>query len=215
MPGEPLVISPALRRSGPDEARRATLARRVRLIVSFVIVYNVVEAVVSLAAGTVAGSTALLGFGLDSAIEVASALAVSWQFASHDHEARERAALRIIAVSFFALAALVTVGAAGSLATGRAPDASRVGIVIAALSLIVMPTASWLERRLGRELGSQSVVADSKQTLLCTYMSAALLVGLLANATLGWWWADGLAALAIAGLAVLEGRRAWRGQSCC
>ncbi len=198
-----------------DRERRQVLVRRVRLLVAFTIAYNVVEAVVALAAGAVAGSAALLGFGLDSLVEVSSAAAVAWQFAGSDHEARERVALRVIAFSFFGLAAFVTYDATSALVTGHAPEHSPVGITIAALSLVVMPLASWVQRRTGRELGSHSAVADSKQTLLCTYMSAALLLGLLANSALDWWWADSLAALLIAVLAVREGLEAWRGESCC
>lgn len=201
--------------SGPDSSRRAVLVRRVRLLVAFTIAYNVVEAVVALAAGTLAGSAALLGFGLDSVIEVSSAVAVAWQFVGRDPEAREKVALRIIALSFFGLAAFVSYDALTSLIAGHAADHSGLGIGIAALSLLVMPVASWVQRRTGNELGSHSAVADSKQTLLCTYMSAALLFGLVANSALGWWWADSAAALVIAALAVGEGINAWRGDVCC
>ncbi|MGY0535875.1 cation transporter [Nocardioides sp. YJ-D4] len=200
---------------GPDPSRRAVLVRRVRLLVAFTIAYNVIEAVVAIAAGAIAGSAALLGFGLDSVIEVSSALAVAWQFAGRDPEAREKTALRIIAFSFFGLAAFVSYNAVTALVTGHAADHSGLGIGIAALSLLVMPAASWIQRRTGNELGSHSAVADSKQTLLCTYMSAALLLGLLANSALGWWWADSAAALVIAALAVGEGVNAWRGDVCC
>lgn len=200
---------------GPGPSRTAVLVRRVRLLVAFTIAYNVIEAAVAITAGTVAGSAALLGFGLDSVIEVSSALAVAWQFAGRDPEAREKVALRVIAFSFFGLAAFVTFDAVTSLAAGHAADHSSLGIGIAALSLLVMPAASWIQRRTGNELGSHSAVADSKQTLLCTYMSAALLVGLLANSALGWWWADSTAALVIAALAVGEGLNAWRGDVCC
>ena len=200
---------------GPSRSRRAVLVRRVRLLVAFTIAYNVIEAAVAIAAGAIAGSAALLGFGLDSVIEVSSALAVAWQFAGRDHEARERIALRIIAFSFFGLAAFVTYDAATSLISGHTPAHSSLGIGIAVLSLLIMPVASWVQRRTGNELGSHSAVADSKQTLLCTYMSAALLLGLIANSALGWWWADPVAALAIAVLAVREGINAWRGEVCC
>ncbi|MGQ0837805.1 cation transporter [Actinokineospora sp.] len=196
-------------------ARRRALARRVRLLVAATITYNTVEAIVAITAGTIASSTALIGFGLDSVIEVASATAVAWQFSSADHEARERTALRIIAVSFFALAAYVTVESVRALVGGAMADHSTVGIALAAVSLVVMPFLSAAQRRAGRELGSASAVADSKQTLLCTYLSAVLLVGLLVNSLLGWWWADPLAALVIAAVAVKEGREAWRGDHCC
>ncbi|MCK8435880.1 cation transporter [Streptomyces sp. D2-8] len=203
---------------GPSPARRDTLTRRIRLLVAATITYNVVEAIVALIAGTVASSTALIGFGLDSVIEVSSAAAVAWQFSAADHavrEAREKATLRIIAVSFFVLAAYVSVDAIRALAGAGDADRSITGIVLAALSLAIMPFLSAAQRRAGRELGSASAVADSKQTLLCTYLSAVLLVGLLLNATLGWSWADPFAALVIAAIAVKEGRDAWQGKGCC
>jgi divalent metal cation (Fe/Co/Zn/Cd) transporter len=195
--------------------RRDALRRRVRLLVAATISYNVVEAAVAITAGTIASSTALVGFGLDSIVEVASATAVAWQFSSRDHEARERVALRIIAVSFFALAAYVGFESVQALAGGDEAEPSAPGIVLASLSLIVMPLLSRAQRRAGRALGSRSAVADSKQTLLCTYLSAVLLAGLLLNSALGWWWADPLAALVIAAVAVKEGRDAWRGEACC
>jgi divalent metal cation (Fe/Co/Zn/Cd) transporter len=195
--------------------RRAVLTRRVRLLVAATITYNVIEAVVALTAGTIASSAALIGFGLDSIIEVASATAVAWQFSGRDPQARERAALRVIALSFFGLAGYVTVESVRALlgATEAAP--STVGIVLAALSLAVMPLLSHAQRRAGRELGSRSAVADSKQTLLCTYLSGVLLVGLLLNSLFGWSWADPIAAMVIAAVAVKEGRDAWRGHHCC
>lgn len=200
---------------GPTAQRRAVLVRRVRWIVAATITYNVIEAVVAITAGRVASSGALVAFGLDSVVEVASAAAVAWQFAAADHERRERIAMRVIAVSFFGLAAFVTVDAVRSLLGAHEPDHSPVGIALAAISLAVMPFLSWFERRTGRELGSASAVADSKQTLLCTYLSAVLLAGLLLNSTLGWAWADPIAALVIAAVAVKEGVGAWRGDACC
>ncbi len=203
---------------GLAPARRDQLARRVRLLVTATITYNVAEAIVAITAGTLASSTALIGFGLDSVIEVSSATAVAWQFSTSDHavrEAREKTTLRIIAVSFFALAAYVTVDAVRALAGTGAADRSIPGIVLAALSLLVMPFLSAAQRRAGRELGSKSAVANSRQTLLCTYLSAVLLAGLVLNATLGWSWADPAAALVIAVIAVKEGRDAWQGKGCC
>ena len=199
----------------PAPSRRAVLTRRIRIFAAATITYNVIEAAVALWAGSVADSSALIGFGLDSVIEVASAVALSWQFSAKDPERREHLTLRIIAVSFFALAAFVAVDAVRSLAGAGEAQHSTPGIVIAALSLAVMPVLSWLQRRAGRELGSKTAVADSKQTLLCTYLSAVLLVGLVLNSTLGWWWADAGAALVIAGIAVREGLNAWRGDVCC
>lgn len=195
--------------------RPAVLRRRVRLIVAFTITYNLVEAVIAITAGAIASSAALIGFGLDSTVEVLSAAAVAWQFAGRDHAAREQAAMRVIAISFFALAGYVTFEALRSLLGAAEPQPSMVGIVLAAVSVVVMPTVSWLERRAGRELGSGSVVADSKQTLLCAWLSGILLVGLLLNAAFGWSWADPIAALAIAWVAVREGREALHGETCC
>lgn len=197
----------------PD--RRAVLTRRVRLLVAATITYNVIEAIVAIAAGSVASSTALIGFGLDSVIEVASAAAVAWQFSGADPRTRERTALKVIAVSFFALAAYVTVESIRSLLGAESADHSTVGIVLAALSLVIMPWLSYAQRRTGRELGSASAVADSKQTLLCTYLSGVLLIGLLLNSLFGWSWADPIVALVIAAAAVKEGREAWRGEHCC
>ncbi|MTD57292.1 cobalt transporter [Amycolatopsis sp. RM579] len=198
-----------------DAQRRAVLSHRVRLLVAATITYNVIEAIVAISAGSVASSTALIGFGLDSVIEVASAAAVAWQFSGRDPEARERTALKVIAVSFFALALYVTVESVRSLLGAESAGHSTVGIVLAAVSLAVMPFLSYAQRRAGRELGSASAVADSKQTLLCTYLSGVLLVGLLLNSLFGWSWADPLVALVIAAVAIKEGREAWRGEHCC
>ncbi|WP_328475587.1 cation transporter [Actinoplanes sp. NBC_00393] len=195
--------------------RSAVLARRIRLLVAVTIGYNVVEAVVAVSAGHAAGSTALIGFGLDSVIEVSSAAAVAWQFAGRDPQRRERTALRIIAVSFFALAAYVTVESVRTLLDSTGAEHSTVGLVLAAVSLAIMPGLSYAQRRAGRELGSRTAVADSKQTLLCTYLSAVLLVGLALNSLFGWSWADPVAALIIAAVAIKEGRDAWHGDACC
>ena len=201
--------------SAPTRSRHEVLARRIRLLVAATITYNVIEAVIALAEGTRVSSSALIGFGLDSVIEVSSATAVAWQFSAKDPETREKAALRFIAFSFFSLAAYVGVDAALSLAGVGEARPSVVGIVLAAASLVVMPVLSLAQRRAGRELGSLSAVADSKQTLLCTYLSAILLVGLVLNSLLGWSWADPVAALGIAAIAVREGINAWRGDPCC
>jgi divalent metal cation (Fe/Co/Zn/Cd) transporter len=203
MTGVPVTIS---------THREEALARRVRWLVTATITYNVVEAVVALAAGAIASSIALLGFGLDSVVEVTSAAAVAWQFAARDHgrrQARERTALRLIAVSFFALAVFVIVDAARAMAGGAAAEHSRV------VSLVIMPVLSVAQRHVGQQLGSASAVADSKQTLLCTYLSGVLLFGLIANATLSWTWADPIAGLVIAAVAVREGYDAWHGNTCC
>ncbi|MEU4543105.1 cation transporter [Nonomuraea dietziae] len=200
---------------GPPADRREALRRRIRLLVAATITYNVIEAAVAITAGTVASSAALVGFGLDSIVEVASAAAVAWQFSGTDHEEREKTALRVIALSFFALAAYVTFDAVRGLLGAGEADHSTPGLILAGLSLVVMPFLSAAQRRAGRELGSASAVADSKQTLLCTYLSAVLLVGLALNSLFGWSWADPVAALVIAAVAVKEGCEAWRGDACC
>lgn len=193
-----------------DDDRRRLLSRRIRWFVAATIGYNVVEAIMALTEGSRVSSAALIGFGLDSVIEVSSAAAVAWQFAGAKPEAREKVALRVIAFSFFGLALFVSVDAIRSLFGGEQTQHSTVGIVLAGVSLAVMPVLSWAQRRAGRELGSLSAVADSKQTLLCTYLSAVLLVGLVLNSTLGWSWADPIAALVIAVIAAKEGINAWR-----
>jgi divalent metal cation (Fe/Co/Zn/Cd) transporter len=201
--------------SGPAPDRKALLARRIRWLIAATITYNVIEAIIALTEGARVSSTALIGFGLDSVIEVSSAAAVAWQFAGRDPEAREKVALRIIALSFFALALYVTVDSIRALFGLGEAQHSAIGIGLAAASLVIMPVLSAAQRRTGRELGSASAVADSKQTLLCTYLSAVLLVGLLLNSLFGWSWADPIAALVIAAIAVKEGRNAWKGDTCC
>ncbi|WP_210086717.1 cation transporter [Mycobacterium sp. OAE908] len=197
------------------ETRRTTLQRRIRLLVTATITYNVLEAIVALAEGTRVSSSALIGFGLDSVVEISSAAAVAWQFSAKDPETREKAALRFIAFSFFALAAYVSVDAILSLLGVGEARPSAIGIALATASLVIMPVLSLTQRRTGRELGSLSAVADSKQTLLCTYLSAVLLAGLVLNSLWGWSWADPIAALGIAAIAVREGINAWRGDPCC
>src|SRR3954470_19202799 len=197
-----------------DEDRRS-LGRRAQLLAGASVAYNVIEAVIAITAGLVAGSVALVGFGCASVVEVSSGLIVLWQFRHRLPESRERTALRLMALSFFGLAAYVSFESVRALATGDEPDASTVGIVLACASLVIMPFLSWAQRRTGRALGSNAVVADSTQTLLCTYMSAVLLVGLVLNATLGWGWADPIAGLVIAAVAIKEGIEAWKGEGCC
>ncbi|MGH3463018.1 MAG: cation diffusion facilitator family transporter [Kribbellaceae bacterium] len=209
---QPLVARPAWV-VDPDE--RARLGRRAQLLAAASVGYNLVEAVIAVTAGLVAGSVALVGFGLDSVVEVSSGLIILWQFRHRLPETRERQALRMLAVAFFALAGYVGFESVRVLATGNDPDSSPVGIGLAIASLIVMPLLSRAQRRTGKALGSRAVVADSTQTLLCSYLSAVLLAGLLLNATLGWGWADPIAALVIAGVAVREGVEAWKGNNCC
>ncbi len=201
---------------GPTSAAPLeTLKRRAIVLAWVTVAWNVVEAVVALAAGAAADSSALIGFGLDSTIEVSSAAVVLWQFRSAIPEARERLALRLIALSFFALALWVGISAVLDLVSRSEPEASTVGIVLALLSLIVMPMLAVAKQRVGKAMGAATVVADSAQTWLCTSLSAVLLVGLVANAWLGWWWADPIAGLVIAVVATREGIEAWRGHNCC
>lgn len=197
----------------PAEARR--LGRRAQLLAAASVTYNGFEAAIAITAGLVAGSVALVGFGLDSIVEVSSGLIILWQFGHRMPETRERQALRLMAFSFWALAAYVSFESLRTLLTGHRAESSPVGIGLAIASLLVMPFLSWAQRRTGRQLGSAAVVADSTQTLLCTYLSAVLLAGLVLNATLGWSWADPIAGLVIAAVAAKEGREAWRGEGCC
>lgn len=195
-------------------SRRDILHRRIRLIVGVTIGYNLIEAVIAIGAGSVASSAALIGFGLDSTIEVLSAAAVAWQFTRRDPARWRKPTLRVIAVAFFALAIYVTTTSVTALVTTERPEHSTLGILLTAAGVVVMPFLSFAERRAGRELGSATAVADSKQTLLCAYLSAAVLVGLVANSLLGWWWADAVAGLVIAAFAVREGIEAWKGDAC-
>ena len=194
--------------------RTAVLQRRIRWIVATTIGYNLVEAVVAIAAGSAASSGALIGFGLDSTIEVLSAAAVAWQFTRRDPERWEKPTLRVIAIAFFALACYVTISSLLTVFGRVEVQHSPVGIVLTALSVVVMPFLSLAERRAGRELGSATAVADSKQTLICTYLSAAVLIGLVLNSLLGWWWADPIAGLVIAVFSIREGIEAWKGDAC-
>lgn len=207
--GEVVVCGPTV-----STDRRQVLNRRVRLLVAATISYNEIEAIIAITAGTIASSTALIGFGLDSVVEVSSAAIVAWQFSARDPETRERTALRVIAWSFFALAAYVCVESLRALFATAEVEHSSVGIVLASVSLLVMPFLSYAQRRTGHELGSLTAVADTKQTLLCTYLSAVLLVGLVLNSLFGWAWADPIAGLVIAGVALEAGRKAWKGDAC-
>ena len=196
------------------EERRGTLQRRIRWIVGITIGYNAIEAVIALSAGAAASSVALIGFGLDSIIEVLSAAAVAWQFTRKDPDKWEKPTLRVIALAFFALAAYVTVSSILSLTGTSEIQHSTVGIALTALSVVIMPVLSYIERRTGKELGSATAIADSKQTLICSYLSGAVLVGLVLNSLFGWGWADAVAGLVIAVFAVREGVEAWKGDAC-
>ena len=193
---------------------RSVLERRARRLAWLTIVWNVVEAVVAIGSGLVAASLALVGFGIDSTIEVFAAVVVLWRLRGVD-EAREQRALKLIAVSFFVLAAYVTVEAIRDLISDSDPRTSPVGIGLAIASLIVMPVLAVAKSRTGKALGNRTVIADAAETKLCTYLSVILLAGLLLDATLNWWWADPVAALGIAVLAIREGREAWAGDDCC
>ena len=192
--------------------RRLALHRRVRFIVGFTIAYNVIEAIVAVSAGALASSGALIGFGLDSVIEVLSAAVIAWQFTRKDPERWEKGTVKGISIAFFALAAYVTGDAILSLIRAEGPEHSPFGLGITALSLIVMPVLAWIEMRTGRELNSPSVVADAKQLMLCVYLSGTVFLGLILNSLFGLWWVDSVAALIVAALAIREGVEAWRGE---
>jgi divalent metal cation (Fe/Co/Zn/Cd) transporter len=207
----------------PESPTRADAVRRARRLNVATIAWNGTEGVVAVAAGVAAGSVSLIGFGFDSAIEVSAALILAWRLRREGRggcmQADDHRAQRAIAVSFAVLAVYVGVDSVRTLASGSEPDASLVGIVMASLSLVLMPILARKKLALAPALGSAAAVADAKQTNLCALLSAVLLVGLSANAFLGWWWADPLAALAIAGIAALEARRTWQADSledtCC
>ncbi|HMS25312.1 MAG TPA: cation transporter [Acidimicrobiia bacterium] len=175
------------------------------------VTWNVIECIVAVSAGAIASSKALVGFGLDSAVEVLSALVIVWQLRGELTEEREKRALRLIAISFFVLAFYVFVSSVIGLVSQSEAETSLVGMALAVASLIVMPVLAFFKRRTGKAMSSTTVVADSKQTMLCIYLSVILLVGLVLDATLGWWWADPIAAIGIAVLAANEGREAWMG----
>jgi divalent metal cation (Fe/Co/Zn/Cd) transporter len=200
----------------PVAPARADAVRRARLLAWIGLGWHVVEAAVALVAGVVAGSVALVGFGADSLIEAFAGIVVIWLMtdARSASPTAERRAQQLIAVSFGVLAAYIGVEAIRDLVAGHRPDGSWVGIGLAAVTLATMPPLAHAKRKVAERLGSSATASESRQTMLCAYLSAALLVGLLANAALGWWWADPLAALVIAGVAVREARDSWRGDSC-
>lgn len=198
--------------SATTPARRAALVRRARVLAAAAVAVSALEGLAAVAAGAAASSIALLAFGLDSLIEMSAGLVILWQFSHRMPESRERAAGRWIAVSFYALAGYVGIEAVRSLWAGDEAGSSALGIAVAVASLLVMPPLAWAQRRTGRELRSASVVAQSRQTLLCAALAGVLLVGLALNAALGWWWADPVVALIVAVLALQEGREAWRGE---
>lgn len=199
------------------EERRAQI-RRGRLLEYFTVGYNSLEGVIAIASGVLAGSIALVGFGFDSAIEVISGLALLWRLHGDADESRrermEKRALRIVGVSFFILGAYVTFDAVKALVRREAPEESIVGIVLAAVSVVVMPLLVRAKRRVARSIGSAALNADAMQTQICTYLSAILLGGLVLNAAAGWWWADPLAALVMVPIIVKEGWESVRGEHC-
>jgi divalent metal cation (Fe/Co/Zn/Cd) transporter len=196
---------------------RPRLVRRAKLLAWLGIGWHGIEATIALAAGVAAGSIALVGFGADSLVESVAGLVLLWRFsgARAASEAAERRAQRIIGASFWAIAAYVGVQALRTLVTADQPDVSWVGIALSAFTLVTMPPLAMAKARVGERLGSSATKSEGRQNMLCAYLSAALLVGLGANAIAGWWWADPASALVIAAVALHEGREAWRGESCC
>ena len=190
--------------------------RRARFLAWLGIAWHGVEAAIAIVAGAAAGSIALIGFGADSLIESAAGFIVVWRFAGSraGSEDAERRAQRLIAISFYVLAAYVAVEAFRTVVGGNHPEVSYVGMGLAAVTLATMPPLAAAKARVGERLASAATKSEGRQNLLCAYLSAGLLVGLGANALLGWWWADPVTALVIAGVAVNEGREAWRGESC-
>jgi divalent metal cation (Fe/Co/Zn/Cd) transporter len=197
---------------------RAALLRAGRRLSLFTVLWNAVEGIVSVTAGIFAGSIALVGFGVDSFVETSSGVVMLWRFRPRpdraDEERAEARALRLVGVSLLLLGAYVTWEAASALFRREGPDASVVGIVIAAVSLVVMPVLARRKRRVAAALGSRALQADSFQTTACMYLSAILLAGLALNAAFGLWWADPVAALAMVPIIAKEGREALRGKAC-
>jgi len=208
-------------RLAPGE--RAAAVARARLLNRFSLAWNVVEGVIALVAGIAAASVSLIGFGIDSGIEVSAAVILAWRLHQERRggcmEAYDRRATRLIAVAFVALAAYVWIEAVGDLVNRSRPEASVPGLLLATVSVILMPWLARAKRALAPALGSQAVVADAQQTSLCALLSAVLIVGIGLNALVGWWWADPVAALVIGALALEAGRRVWRAESlndtCC
>ena len=206
--------------SGPpplDPAERRRLVRRAKLLAWGGNAWHVIEFGIAVGAGIAASSIALVGFGADSLIEALAGLVIIWRFAAIRSESKsaERRAQQLIAVSFFALAAYVGVESVRTLLSAVHPQASWVGIGLAAFTAPTMPVLASAKRRVGRRLVSAATISEGAQNMLCAYLSVALLAGLLANALAGWWWADPAAALVIAAVALREGRESWKGHACC
>ena len=210
------VLPMATVAESPAPAHRAHWVRRAQRLAWVGLTWHLVEATVAVAAGVAAGSVALIGFGADSLIEAAAGVVVLWLMAGtrSSSQAAERRAQQLIAASFVALAAYVGLEATRDLMGGHRPDTSWIGIGLAVVTLATMPPLAAAKRRVGERLGSSATTSESRQTMLCAYLSGTLLVGLLANAAMGWWWADPLAALAIAAVAMREALDAWRGKAC-
>jgi cation diffusion facilitator family transporter len=193
-------------------ARKEKLHRRGLLLEWFTVAWNVVEAAVAIGVGLVVGSVALVGFGVDSGIEVISAIALLWRLRKagphasvEEHGAAERKALYLVAATFFLLAAYITYEATGALLSGEGPESSTVALVLSVVSILVMPTLVYFKGRTGRELGSRALVADSVETGVCAYLSVALLAAVGLNAAFGWWWADPVGALAMLPIILWQG----------
>jgi cation diffusion facilitator family transporter len=193
-------------------AERARLQRRGVLLEWFTVTWNVIEAAVAISAGVVAGSVALIGFGVDSGIEVVAASALLWRFrkagahaTEEEHGAAERRALYIVSGTFFLLAAYIAYEAVSALISTEEPDTSTVGVVLALVSLVVMPTLAYAKQQTGRALGSRALEADAIETWVCAYLSLALLGGVGLHAAFGWWWADPIGALAMLPVILWQG----------
>jgi divalent metal cation (Fe/Co/Zn/Cd) transporter len=210
-----VIQVPAVAR-GLAAMERSRLEARARRLAWGGNAWHLIEFAVALGAGIAAGSVALIGFGADSLIELLSGTVIVWLFTAGrgDSTRAERAAQRLLAASYFLLAAYIVAGSLDDLVGGRRPETSWLGVGLAALTAPTMPLLARAKRRVGRQLGSAATVAEAEQNQICAYLSIALLAGLLANALAGWWWADPGAALVIAALAAYEGRRAWRGENC-
>jgi divalent metal cation (Fe/Co/Zn/Cd) transporter len=212
-----VVVSTAQATVATGSAEYLRLARRAKLLSWASLAYMAIEGLVAIAAGIVAGSIALIGFGIDSAIEGLASVVIVWRFTGSrtlSHRAEERAQ-KLVAVQFFILAPYVAVEAIRTLVNGSHPEESIVGIALAASSLVVMPWLGRAKQRIGSRIGSSATASEGKQNMLCAYLAAALLVGLLGNALFGAWWLDPIVALFIAAVAVQEGRESWRGDACC
>ena len=214
--GTPMPALPAIITDSSDRETRQRLTRRARRLTQLGLVWHALEAAIAIAAGVIAGSVALVGFGADSVIEAGAGLVVLWLVTGERLSSRraERRAQQLITGSFILLALYVAIESARDLIAGHHPAVSWAGVVLAAVTFAAMPPLAAAKRRVGIALGSSATTSESRQTMLCAYLSAALLAGLLANALAGWWWADPAVALLIGAVALREARDAWQGQSC-